>query len=69
MQILQSFLTDARGLSPLGESAVSALRDRVHTALYQHCADVCEPSKAAGRLARILLLLPQLYVGLETIGL
>ncbi|VDP47445.1 unnamed protein product [Heligmosomoides polygyrus] len=53
---------DARGLSPLGESAVSALRDRVHTALYQHCADVCEPSKAAGRLARILLLLPQLYL-------
>ncbi|WKY04244.1 hypothetical protein Q1695_005317 [Nippostrongylus brasiliensis] len=54
---------DARGLSPLGEAAVGALRDRVHSALYQHCADVCEPSKAAGRLAKILLLLPQLYAG------
>ncbi|EYC13521.1 hypothetical protein Y032_0043g761 [Ancylostoma ceylanicum] len=53
---------DAPGLSPSAESAVSALRDRVHSALYQHCADVCEPSKAAGRLAKILLLLPQLYL-------
>ncbi|KAK6747712.1 hypothetical protein RB195_000732 [Necator americanus] len=53
---------DAPGLSSSAESAVSALRDRVHSALYQHCADVCEPTKAAGRLAKILLLLPQLYM-------
>ncbi|KAK6037643.1 hypothetical protein COOONC_24852 [Cooperia oncophora] len=56
------YVWDARGLSPTGESAVGALRDRVHTALFQQCADVCEPSKAAGRLARILLLLPQLHL-------
>ncbi|VDO66066.1 unnamed protein product [Haemonchus placei] len=53
---------DAHGLSPTGESAVGALRDRVHTALFQQCADVCESSKAAGRLAKILLLLPQLHL-------
>ncbi|XGW31315.1 hypothetical protein V3C99_009907 [Haemonchus contortus] len=53
---------DAHGLSSTGESAVGALRDRVHTALFQQCADVCESSKAAGRLAKILLLLPQLHL-------
>ncbi|ETN74536.1 hypothetical protein NECAME_04022 [Necator americanus] len=57
-----AFPIDAPGLSSSAESAVSALRDRVHSALYQHCADVCEPTKAAGRLAKILLLLPQLYM-------
>ncbi|KHJ77639.1 hypothetical protein OESDEN_22741 [Oesophagostomum dentatum] len=34
----------------------------MHSALYQHCADTCEPSKAAARLAKILLVLPQLYL-------
>ncbi|CAJ0602365.1 unnamed protein product [Cylicocyclus nassatus] len=53
---------DAPGLSKDAEPAVSALRDRVHSALYQHCADTYESAKAAGRLAKILLSLPQLYL-------
>uniref|UniRef100_A0A1I7X7H6 NR LBD domain-containing protein n=1 Tax=Heterorhabditis bacteriophora TaxID=37862 RepID=A0A1I7X7H6_HETBA len=51
---------DAPGLSPRAQSAVSALRDRVHSALYQHCVSLIDSYKAAHRLAKVLLLIPQL---------
>ncbi|KJH40360.1 Ligand-binding domain of nuclear hormone receptor [Dictyocaulus viviparus] len=50
----------AGGLSTDDVSAVEALRDCVHSALYCYCVSKNEQTKAAARLSKILLTLPQL---------
>lgn len=52
---------ETHGLSHSAVQDVNQLRDRVHSALYQHCTDVC-PDKAAIRFAKLLHVLPKVSV-------
>ena len=51
---------DARGLSALGKSMVSNIRDQLHNALYQKCQDSEEDAPL--RFAKLLHLLPKITV-------
>lgn len=51
---------DAPGLSATTAQAVSGLRDRVHSALYQYCGDQYLSTVAAIRFAKLLHLLPKI---------
>ena len=51
---------DARGLSNLGKSVVSNLRDQLHNALYQKCQG--NEEDAPLRFAKLLHLLPKITV-------
>ncbi|KAH7700754.1 nuclear receptor NHR-88, partial [Aphelenchoides avenae] len=51
-----------RGLSPATQDALSQVKDRVQSALFQYIRERCEQSldKASSRFAKILLLLPSI---------
>ncbi|KAH7720329.1 nuclear receptor NHR-88 [Aphelenchoides avenae] len=53
---------DCRGLSPATQDALSQVKDRVQSALFQYIRERCEQSlnTASSRFAKILLLLPSI---------
>lgn len=54
--------SDAFDLTHEGETAVSELRSRIQSSLFQFCADVVGIDQGARRICSILLLVPQIQV-------